>query len=61
MTGLLPNPPQDLPHSPTQLAKPQEQDSALTAQIEQAVSAAEEGKFASDQHVAAMRARRRKQ
>ena len=58
MTGPSPNHPQDLPHSPTHLARPQEQDSALTAEIEQAVRAADAGKFATDQHVAEMRARR---
>ena len=61
MTGLPPNHSEDLRKYPADLAKAQEQDKALTAQIEQAVSAAEEGKFASDQQVAEMRVRRWKQ
>ncbi len=74
MTGLLLNLPEDLSNSLADLAKAHgqsasylvmdvlrdyiEHEKTLTAQIEQAVIEADEGKFASDQQVAAMRARR---
>jgi hypothetical protein len=61
MTEPSPNHPQDLPKFLADLAMAQEHDRALTAQIEQAVGEADQGKFASDQHVAEMRARRWKE
>lgn len=58
MTEPSPKHPEDLPKALADLAMAQEHDRALTAQIEQAVSEADQGKFASDQYVAEMRARR---
>ncbi|ATP51225.1 hypothetical protein CR512_18435 [Pseudomonas putida] len=72
MTGISLNLPQDLSNSLAELAKSNgqsasylaidvlrdyiEHEKTLTAQIEQAVKEADEGKFASEEHVAAMRA-----
>lgn len=74
MTGISLDLPEDLSNSLTDLAKSNglsvsylaedvlrdyiEHEKTLTAQIEQAVKEADEGKFASDEQVAAMRARR---
>ncbi|WP_289329454.1 CopG family transcriptional regulator [Pseudomonas sp. 'CRE Jenny 4'] len=74
MTRITPNLPEDLPTSLTDLTKTNgqtasqltrnvhhdyiEHEKTLTAQIELAVKAADEGKFATDDQVAAMRARR---
>lgn len=74
MTGISLNLPEDLSDSLTDLAKTNglstsylamdvlrdyiEHEKALTSQIELAVKEADEGKFASDEQVAAMRARR---
>lgn len=74
MTGISLNLPEDLSSSLTDLAKTSgqsasylamdvlrdyiEHEKTLTAQIEQAVKEADEGKFASEEQVSAMRARR---
>ncbi|MFS2157877.1 CopG family ribbon-helix-helix protein [Pseudomonas sp. Pseusp122] len=74
MTGISLDLPEDLSNSLTDLAKSNglsvsylaedvlrdyiEHEKTLTAQIEQAVKEADEGKFASNEQVAAMRARR---
>ena len=74
MTGISLNLPEDLSNSLADLAKTNgqsasylamdilrdyiEHEKALTAQIEQAVIEADRGNFASDDQVAAMRARR---
>lgn len=74
MTGISLNLPEDLSDSLTDLAKTNglstsylamdvlrdyiEHEKALNSQIELAVKEADEGKFASDEQVAAMRARR---
>ncbi|MHC8408008.1 CopG family ribbon-helix-helix protein [Pseudomonas sp. TMB3-21] len=74
MTGISLNLPEDLSNSLADLAKTNgqsasylamdilrdyiEHEKALTAQIEQAVMEADRGNFASDDQVAAMRARR---
>ncbi|MBD9442153.1 MULTISPECIES: CopG family ribbon-helix-helix protein [Pseudomonas] len=74
MTGISLNLPEDLSNSLSDLAKTNgqtvsylamdvlrdyiEHERALTAQIERAVEEADEGKFATDDQVAAMRARR---
>lgn len=74
MTGILLNLPEDLSNSLSDLAKTNgqtvsylamdvlrdyiEHERAVTAQIELAVEEADEGKFATDDQVAAMRARR---
>jgi len=74
MTGLSISLPEDLSNSLADLARTNgqsasylamdvlrdyiEHEKMLTAQIEQAVREADEGKFASDEQVAAMRARR---
>ncbi|MCD5977190.1 CopG family transcriptional regulator [Pseudomonas phytophila] len=74
MTGISLNLPEDLSNSLTDLAKTSgqsasylamdvlrdyiEHEKTLTAQIEQAVKEADEGKFASEEQVSAMRARR---
>lgn len=74
MTGISLDLPEDLSNSLTDLAKSNglsvsylaedvlrdyiEHEKTLTAQIEQAVKEADQGKFASDEQVAAMRARR---
>ncbi|WP_407316005.1 CopG family transcriptional regulator [Pseudomonas sp. nanlin1] len=75
MTGISLNLPEDLSNSLADLARTHgqsasflamdvlrdyiEHEKTLTAQIEQAVKEADEGKFASDAQVAEMRARRR--
>lgn len=74
MTGISLNLPEDLSNSLADLAKSNgqsasylamdvlrdyiEHEKTLTVQIEQALKEADEGKFASDAQVAAMRARR---
>jgi predicted transcriptional regulator len=74
MTGISLNLPEDLSNSLADLARTNgqsasylamdvlrdyiEHEKMMTAQIEQAVKEADEGKFASDEQVAAMRARR---
>ncbi|MBD8613882.1 CopG family transcriptional regulator [Pseudomonas rhizosphaerae] len=74
MTGISLNLPEDLSDSLTDLAKSHgqsasylaldvlrdfiEHEKTLTAHIEQAVKEADDGKFANDEQVAAMRARR---
>jgi len=74
MTGISLNLPEDLSNSLADLAKTNgqsasylamdvlrdyiEHEKTLTAQIEQAVKQADEGRFASEAQVAAMRARR---
>jgi predicted transcriptional regulator len=74
MTGISLNLPEDLSSSLTELAKNHgqsatylavdvlrdyiEHEHALTAHIEQAVKEADEGQFATDEQVVAMRARR---
>ena len=74
MTGISLNLPEDLSNSLSDLAKTDgqtvsylamdvlrdyiEHERALTAQSERAVEEADEGKFATDDQVAAMRARR---
>jgi predicted transcriptional regulator len=74
MTGISLNLPEDLSNSLADLARTNgqsasylamdvlrdyiEHEKMLTAQIEQAVREADEGQFASDEQVAAMRARR---
>ncbi|MBX8517653.1 CopG family transcriptional regulator [Pseudomonas cichorii] len=73
MTGISLDPPQDLSNSLCELAKTNgqtvsylamyvlrdyiEHERTLTAQIELAVEEADQGKFATDDQVAAMRAR----
>ncbi|MGY4493572.1 CopG family transcriptional regulator [Pseudomonas sp. TE3610] len=74
MTGISLNLPEDLSNSLADLARTNgqsasylamdvlrdyiEHEKTLTVQIEQAVKEADEGKFASEEQVAAMRARR---
>lgn len=74
MTGISLNLPEDLSNCLAELAKTNgqsasylavdvlrdyiEHEKTLTTQIERAVKEADEGKFASDEQVAAMRARR---
>lgn len=74
MTGISLNLPEDISASLADLAKTNglstsylaidvlrdyiEHEKTLTAQIQQAVKEADEGKFASDEQVSAMRARR---
>ncbi len=74
MTGISLNLPEDLSNSLADLAKSNgqsasylalyvlrdyiEHEKTLTVQIEQALKEADEGKFASDEQVAAMRAQR---
>ncbi|WP_407729676.1 CopG family ribbon-helix-helix protein [Pseudomonas helleri] len=74
MTGISLNLPEDLSNSLADLAKTSgqtasylavdvlrdyiEHEKALTSQIEQAVEEADQGKFATDEQVAATRARR---
>jgi len=74
MTGISLNLPEDLSNSLADLAKANgqsasylamdvlrdyiEHEKTLTTQIEQAVKEADQGKFASEEQVAAMRARR---